>query len=196
MKRSETSKLHSGTRNKDVMDDLRTNNLLGALLTGLHGHLTQRIEKASKLNGDVPSALVTIAFNEGKTIEFLSKVLMRSHSWTVRLVAQMTQDRLIRKLPATDKRAVALFLTKSGKLKASVVLRARRHCLDEVLSVLSGLQQRQLTEMMESMLAVLTTDDDTAEAICKLCDVGVCSQERCPVTLAVPPKVQPSEAAP
>jgi hypothetical protein len=35
------------------------------------------------------------------------------------------------------------------------------------------------------MLAVMTVDADTAEAICRLCEVDVCPQDRCPVTQAV-----------
>jgi hypothetical protein len=45
--------------------------------------------------------------------------------------------------------------------------------------------QRQFTAMIETMLYDLTTGDEHAEAICRLCDEKLCPQGRCPVTLAV-----------
>ena len=87
-----------------------------------------------------------------------------------------------------DKRAVALFLTEQGKRKVQGIVRARRRCLDEVLAVLPVKDHKKLTTMLERMLAVITGDDDSAEAICKLCEVDVCPQNRCPVTLAVKPR--------
>ncbi len=83
---------------------------------------------------------------------------------------------------------MALFLTESGKRKVQGIVRARRRCLDEVLAVLPLKEQKKLTTMLERMLGFLTGDDDSAEAICKLCEVDVCPQNRCPVTLAVKPR--------
>jgi MarR family transcriptional repressor of emrRAB len=64
-------------------------------------------------------------------------------------------------------------------------MRAPCRCLDEVLAALPVKTQKKLTPMLERMLAAITGDDDSAEAICKLCEVDVCPQNRCPVTLAV-----------
>jgi MarR family transcriptional repressor of emrRAB len=169
------------------MADARTANLLGALLTGLHDHLSNRLEQASDISGDGPAALVAIAYNEGRTVEFLRRTLSLSHSWTVRVVEKLEQAGLVSKKAAVDKRAVALYLTEPGKRKAQLIVRARRRCLDEVLAALPAKDQKQLTPMLERMLAALTGDDDSAEAICKLCEVDVCPQDRCPVTLAVKP---------
>jgi MarR family transcriptional regulator, negative regulator of the multidrug operon emrRAB len=170
------------------MADARTANLLGAFLTGLHDHMSARLEQDSEVSGDAPAALVAIAYNEGRTVEFLRRTLTLSHSWTVRVVEKLEKAGLVHKKTGTDKRAVALFLTEQGKRKVQGIIRTRRRCMDEVLGVLPVKDQKKLTSMLERMLAVLTGDDDSAEAICKLCEVDVCPQNRCPVTLAVKPR--------
>ena len=81
----------------------------------------------------------------------------------------------------SDKRAVALFLTDQGKRSVGRIVRTRRRCLDEVLAVLTVREHKQLTSMLEPMLGFLTTDFYSGEAICRLCEVDVCPQERCPV---------------
>lgn len=170
------------------MSDARTTNLLGAFLTGLHDQLGSRLERESEIPGDGPAALVAIAYNEGQTVGFLRKTLRLSHSWTVRVVAKLQDAGLVHKKTAADKRAVALFLTDQGKRKVQGIVRTRRRCLEEVLAVLSVKDQKRLTTMLERMPAFMTDDDDSAEAICKLCEVDVCPQNRCPVTLAMKPR--------
>lgn len=170
------------------MADPRTTNLLGAFLTGLHDHLSRRLEEDSGIAGDGPAALVTTGYNHGCTVEFLRKALGLSHSWTVRVVEKLHSGGLLEKRPAADKRAVALHLTEPGRRKLHEIVRARRRCLDEVLEALSGKEQQQLTGLLERMLSVMPVDADSAEAICKLCEVDVCPQDRCPVTLAVEPE--------
>lgn len=166
------------------MIEPRTSNLLGALTTALHDHLNKRMENEFSFAGETPAALVTIGHNEGRTVDFLSKALELSHSGTVRLVEKLEQSGLVRKKAGTDKRTVTLYVTEQGRRKMQNIVRTRRHCLDELLGVLSGKEQKQFTSMLERMLQFMTHDDDSAEAICKLCEVDVCPQDRCPVTLA------------
>jgi DNA-binding MarR family transcriptional regulator len=170
------------------MADARTTNILGAFLTGLHDHMSARLEVEAEIAGDGPAALVAIAYNEGRTVEFLRKTLSLSHSWTVRVVEKLEKAGFVHKRTGVDKRAVALFLTEQGKRKVQGIVRARRRCLDEVLAVLAVKDQKKLTTMLERMLAFLTGDEDSGEAICKLCEVDVCPQNRCPVTLAAKPR--------
>jgi MarR family transcriptional repressor of emrRAB len=167
------------------MADARTVNLLGAFMTGLHDQLAQRLERESAIPGDGPAALVAIAYNEGRTVEFLRKTLSLSHSWTVRVVEKLEKAGLVQKKTGTDRRAVALYVTEQGKRKVQGIVRARRRCLDEVLAALPAKDHKKLTSMLERMLDVLTGDEDSAEAICKLCEVDVCPQNRCPVTQGV-----------
>jgi MarR family transcriptional regulator, negative regulator of the multidrug operon emrRAB len=110
--------------------------------------------------------------------------LSLSHSWTVRVVEKLQSAGLINKKTGSDKRAVALFVTEQGRRKVQGIVRARRRCLDEVLGVLPVRDQKQFTSMLERMLAFMPDGVDSGEAICKLCEVDVCPQNRCPVTLA------------
>ncbi len=137
------------------MADARTTNLLGAFLTGLHAQMNERIVQESAISADGAAALVAIAYNEGRTVEFLRKTLSLSHSWTVRVVEKLQSVGLINKKTGSDKRAVALFVTEQGKRKVQGIVRARRRCLDEVLGVLPVKDQKQFTGMLERMLAFM-----------------------------------------
>lgn len=163
------------------MADARTINLLGAFITGLNDQLNSKLEEESQVTGDVPAALVAIGYNEGRTVEYLRRTLGLSHSWTVRVVEHLESDGLVEKRAGKDKRAVALFLTAQGQKKANRIVRTRRNFLDKVLSAIPVKDQKQLRAMLERMLTCATTDFYTGEAICKLCEVDVCPQGRCPV---------------
>ena len=89
------------------MADARTANLLGALLTGLHDHLASRLEHESEISGDGPTALVAIAYNEGRTVEFLRRTLSLSHSWTVRVVENLEKAGLVNKRTSAPSRCTS-----------------------------------------------------------------------------------------
>ena len=165
------------------MPDARTVNLLGAFVTGISDQLNRRLEEESDANGGVPAALVAIAYNEGRSVDYLSKTLTLSHSWTVRLVEKLVNERLVEKRAGKDKRAVALFLTTQGERKVRGIVQARRQYLQNVLSALPVKDHKQLTTMLECMLSLVTKDFYSGEAICKLCEVDVCPQGRCPVAI-------------
>src|SRR5580698_6450311 len=99
------------TKENDIMADARTANLLGAFLTGLHDHMSNRLEQESAISGDGPAALVAIAYNEGRTVEFLRRTLTLSHSWTVRVVEKLEKAGLVQKNTGNEKRSLALQLT-------------------------------------------------------------------------------------
>jgi MarR family transcriptional repressor of emrRAB len=163
------------------MADARTINLLGAFVTGVSDQLNRTIEEKTEIFGDVPAALVAIAYNEGRTVEHLRKTLTLSHSWTVRVVEKLQKEGLVEKRSGADKRAVALFVTAQGDRKVRSIVRARRQFLDGLLSAIPAKEQKQFAGMLERMLALVTTDFYSGEAICKLCEVDVCPQNRCPV---------------
>jgi MarR family transcriptional repressor of emrRAB len=163
------------------MADARTVNLLGAFVTGINDQLNRRLEEESGASDDVPAALVAIGYNEGRTVDYLSKTLGLSHSWTVRMVEKLETQGWVEKRAAEDKRAVALFLTRQGGKKVKGIVQARRRFLNEALAALPVKEHKQLTGMLERILGFVTTDFYSGEAICKLCEVDVCPQRRCPV---------------
>jgi MarR family transcriptional regulator, negative regulator of the multidrug operon emrRAB len=74
-----------------------------------------------------------------------------------------------------------LFLTEAGAKRRKTVLDERRHQLQSTIEVLTPNERKQLTRLLEKMLAAMTTSELRAFAICRLCEEEVCPGDRCPV---------------
>ena len=98
---------------------------------------------------------------------------------------KLERQLLVERRACADKRAVALVLTERGNRRMRSILRARRECLETIFRALSVQEQGQLTRSVEVMLASITTSDQVAESICRLCEESACPQRRCPVTQAL-----------
>ncbi len=160
---------------------LRTANLLGALAGEIAGRLEQRLKSHPNGKDSAAAALNIIGFYGGCTNSALSQALQRSHTATVRLVDKLEADKLVESRPAEDRRSVALHLTEKGKQEARKIVRDRCVALADVLDVLSGEQQAQLTDILEVLLRSLTVNAAEADHICRLCDDGACPAATCPV---------------
>jgi MarR family transcriptional repressor of emrRAB len=163
----------------------RTSNLFGALVLGVQDQLLGRIEKESSIGSQAAAALVTIGANVGCSVDFLRVALRLSHSGCVRLIDKLTATGLAARRGGKDKRVVALFLTDAGQRRMQRILRTRRKYLDEVLQSLNPKEQKLLTPLLEILLKKVTTSEQEAESICRLCEETVCPQPLCPVTQAV-----------
>jgi len=169
------------------MDKARAVNLLGAFVDAMYRRIEVKINTDHGMGGEAPAAIVMIGTNPARTLDFLARALELSHSGTVRLVDKLEKEQLVQRRPCADKRAVALVLTERGMRKMRSILRARRECLEGVFEVLGSKDRSQLTHSVETMLASLTTSDQVAESICRLCDEAACPQPKCPVTQALHP---------
>lgn len=167
------------------MENPRASNLFGALVVGVQDQLLRRIEAESSIGGQAAAALVTIGANSGCSVDFLRVALQLSHSGCVRLVDKLTETTLVERRGGKDKRVVALFLTDAGQRRVQRVLRTRRKYLDEVLQSLNSKEQKLLIPLLEILLKKVTTSEQDAESICRLCEEAVCPQPLCPVTQAV-----------
>lgn len=163
----------------------RISNLFGALVLGVQDQLLRRIEKESLIGNQAAAALVTIGANVGCSVDFLRVALRLSHSGCVRLIDKLTATGLADRRGGKDKRAVALFLTDEGQRRMQRILRTRRNYLDELLKSLNSQEQKLLTPLLEILLKKLTTSEQDAESICRLCEETSCPQPLCPVTQAV-----------
>jgi MarR family transcriptional regulator, negative regulator of the multidrug operon emrRAB len=163
----------------------RNSNLLGAFVIAVYDQMLERIEADLGLSGQSAAALVVVGFNQGRSVDFLSGALQLSHSGCVRLVDKLVDADLLERRRGKDRRVAELHLTDAGERRMQMVLGTRRKYFGRVLQSLNINKQRQFTAMIETMLHDLTTCDEHAEAICRLCDEKVCPQGRCPVTLAV-----------
>lgn len=169
------------------MSDPRSCNLLGAFIISAHDRLMQQVSDEIGMAGQAAAALVTVKHNPGRNVDFLSGTLLLSHSGCVRLVDKLCDADLLERRQGADRRVVALYLTAAGERRTNDILEARRASLETLLEPLTETQQRQLTRLLEVMLANQTTCRADADTMCRLCEERVCPQKLCPITLAIRP---------
>jgi DNA-binding PadR family transcriptional regulator len=106
----------------------------------------------------------------------------------VRLADRLEAEGLLeRRRSERDGRALALHLTAAGRARAEALRRSRLASLGALLGDLAPGERRDLTGLLEKLLAAMTSDRASARHICRLCDSGACGHpDRCPVTQAVP----------
>lgn len=163
------------------MNDERALNLLGALALGLVDILKTVVEVNTGHGGETPAALVTLGVEPGISINTLRQILNMSHPGTVRLVDRLEADGHVERRPGTDGRTLALFLTETGYERRKTILTERRNQLRIAYECLTSTEQEQLTKLLEKMLSALTTNQQRAYAICRLCEEEVCPGDCCPV---------------
>ena len=164
------------------MSKLRTANLLGALAGTIADRLDAQLRSHPNQNNSAAAALKLIALYEGCSNAMLGAGLKLSHPATVRLVDKLEVAGLVEsRTGATDRRAVALFLTPAGQARAREILQQRCVALESVIDLLSADQRRQLDGIAETLLRALTTTPIEGGHICRLCDEVICPQDICPV---------------
>ena len=162
-----------------VDHDERLLNLLGALSVALADRIAAATEEAVGESATAVAALVSAAQFPGTSIEELRHTLGLSHSAAVRVVDRLAARGLVERRPGPRGPAVALFATAAGARLATRVLDIRRDVVREVAGDgLSG----ALEPALSAMLARLTVDPEAGDRACRLCDVGACPNDRCPVS--------------
>ncbi|WP_161606347.1 MarR family winged helix-turn-helix transcriptional regulator [Microlunatus speluncae] len=162
----------------------RVVNLLGAIVVGAHDRLAEVTQRAAGRTGVTAAALATLAQYPGLTVEQLRRCLGISQPATVRTVDALQAGGLLVRGPGADRRSLALRLTPAGLERAGQVLRARAEVLDPLLDGLGDADRRALETVLEHLLDRLTTSARRADEICRLCDLGACPPDRCPVECA------------
>lgn len=160
---------------------IRLSNLLSAFSLGFVDRQRTATEMAASLGSTAPAAIVTIGSFPGETIHSLSKILMLSHSATVRLIDRLQENNLVERNPGEDNRSVTLSLTRKGSSKFAKILEARRRTSMDVLKALEPAEQKQLEALLEKLLSTMTSGRTEANSICRLCEIDACPQDRCPV---------------
>jgi DNA-binding MarR family transcriptional regulator len=166
------------------MSDLRTANLLGALVVALHDEMESATTAAAEHGAAYPAALTTMLGESGLSIEALRQILGLSHSGTVRLLDALEREGTVERRSGKDARSVALQLTPRGRRQARSVLEARQGSLQPALSALTGGERAQLLRLTEKLLGALTRNRKHSDHICRLCDLSACPDASCPVNCA------------
>ncbi|MDH3737969.1 MAG: MarR family winged helix-turn-helix transcriptional regulator [Alphaproteobacteria bacterium] len=163
---------------------LRTANLLGAAVLGLHDELRAAVESSSGHSGETPAAIVAIGHQPGLSNDRLSQLLGLTHTGTVRLIDRLAADGLVdRRRAAHDGRGVALYLTADGAAQRGEILSARATAMMRVLARLGGHEQKTLAALLGKLLQTVSRDDTHKLRICRLCDGPACGE--CPIRVAL-----------
>jgi DNA-binding MarR family transcriptional regulator len=159
----------------------RLSNLLGALALAVVDAQEDRLRAASGLGPSAAAAVNTLAESPGETVAGLATVLELTHSATVRLVDDLERRGLLARRPGTDRRSVALHLTKQGMALRTAMVDARAQALAGTLADLGPAEREALDGLVTALLRRLTTGRQVADHICRLCDEAACGREDCPV---------------
>lgn len=163
---------------------LRTANLLGAAVLGLHDELRQAVEQRSGHGGESAAALCALGHQPGLSNDCLSRLLGLTHTGTVRLIDRLIDDGLVERRRADhDGRVAALYLTDAGEAVRREVLDEREATLAPLVAGLSERDQQTLGILLEKLLIAGSRDDTHKLRICRLCDSAACSN--CPILVPV-----------
>lgn len=165
-------------------ESLRTANLLGAAVLGLHDTLRQAVEKRSGRTGEAPAALCALGHQPGLSNDGLSRLLYLTHTGTVRLVDRLAADGLVERRPdPQDKRGVALHLTRAGRRARQEILQDRFAALLPLVDSLNQREKKALSDLLSKLLVAVSRDDVHKLRICRMCDGGTCLD--CPILVPV-----------
>ena len=166
-------------------DSIRLGNLLAALAVAVVDGLDDAFVDEG-IDAKAGTALVALLdFAPAATEQRLCLAIGLTHSGTVRLVDRLRVAKLVERARGGDGRTVAVRLTAAGR---KVALRLRHARRDLTSSLLSGLTDRQRTELMpacERLIAALTArrlamreagDSPSGGALCRLCDFRACGR--------------------
>lgn len=159
----------------------RTANLLGALGVALVDAQTQLLA-TSPTDAAALNAIGTVP---GCSITDVRVTLGITHPGTVRTIDRLVAAGLVERGTGRDARTVGLHLTGEGERTWHDQSEARLGWLQRTVAKLTAEEQKDLERVASALLAVMTSDYESSERICRLCDESRCPQSRCPVTLAI-----------
>lgn len=164
---------------------LRLENLFGAMSLALVDKMEKAFAEETGLGPSAVAAVIQIGTEPGLTIETLRRLIALSHSATVRLVDQLVTSDLVLRAGGVegDKRARSLQLTEKGRALFDKSLASRRAVIHRAFTALGSEETEQLGRLVEKLLPSLVDLGDDQDVVCRVCDQGVCDQDRCPITI-------------
>ncbi|WP_047460968.1 MarR family winged helix-turn-helix transcriptional regulator [Rhizobium rhizogenes] len=165
-------------------ETLRLENIFGALSLALVDKMEKAFADETGLGPSAIAAIIQIGTEPGLTIDTLRRMIALSHSATVRLVDQLVIEKLVLRAGGVegDKRAKSLQLTEAGSALFHKSLAARRAVIHRAFATLDAEETRELGRLAEKLLPTLVDLGADQDVVCRVCDQGVCDQERCPIT--------------
>ena len=157
-----------------MSNETRLANLFGAAMLTAGDIVGPAIEASLGQRGAAAAALVHLADYPGESVEQLFRVLRISQPGAVSVVDRLAAAGLLERQAGKDRRTIALFLTTTGKTEVSKLLRQRAKALETLLSPLCEQERRDLTPLLEKIVAGLAQDRPQARTVCRLCDRRSC----------------------
>lgn len=164
----------------------RTANLLGVVGLAVADRIKDTARDVLHHAGETPAALVVIGYGSGPSNDQLRRILGLSHPGTVRLVDRLVADGLVERYEGSDRRAIALYLSKRGVALREDLLKGRLAAIRPLLEPLTGAEQETLLALLHKLLSSMDTTDWERRRLCRLCDDRVCSD--CPIPADKPAK--------
>ncbi|MEM9840203.1 MAG: MarR family transcriptional regulator [Pseudomonadota bacterium] len=157
----------------------RTANLLGAVGLAVADRIEEVALEVLNRAGETPAALVVIGYDWGPSNEQLRRVLRLSHPGSVRLVDRLVSDGLVERRKASDRRAVALYLTSQGKARREALLTGRLAAMRSLIEPLTNDETEVFASLLHKVLSSLEPTQAERRTLCRLCDRRLCGN--CPI---------------
>jgi DNA-binding MarR family transcriptional regulator len=157
----------------------RTANLLGVVGLAVADRIEETARSMLSHAGETPAALVVIGYGFGPSNDRLRRILGLSHPGTVRLVDRLVADGLVERREGSDRRAIALYLSKRGRALREELLEGRLAAIRPLLAPLTNAEQQAFAALLHKILGSMDTTDMERRTLCRLCDTRVCTN--CPI---------------
>jgi DNA-binding MarR family transcriptional regulator len=157
----------------------RTANLLGVVGLAVADRIEETARSILSHAGETPAALVVIGYGFGPSNDRLRRILGLSHPGTVRLVDRLVADGLVERREGSDRRAIALYLSKRGRALREELLEGRLAAIRPLLAPLTNAEQQAFAALLHKILGSMDTTDMERRTLCRLCDTRVCTN--CPI---------------
>lgn len=155
-------------------------NLVGALSQAIADRVRVSIAGSFPAGGETAAALIAIGHEPGMSIDQISRTLRLSHAGAVRAVERLEILAFVSKSQSlVDRRKVSVALTDAGASERAKLLDIRNGVISGLLARIEAIDRTVVERVAEAMLRSLPTDQESAKAICRLCDEKSCVD--CPI---------------
>lgn len=163
-------------------------NVFGVFARALSDKMDNAVQASVSLSNSACYSIVQIGSEPNASIETLRKMLSLEHSTVVRLVTGLEKKGLVQRIRGTahDRREVCVVLTDAGETCFTDILNARSKVLKKAIGRLDAEEKVTMLGLIGKMMPAIVVGGDDQHYVCRLCDLEVCPQEKCPVNLAHP----------
>ena len=163
-------------------------NVFGVFARALSDKMDVAVQAAVNLSNSACYSIVQIGSEPNASIETLRRMLSLEHSSTVRLVTGLEKKGLVQRIRGTahDRREVCVVLTEAGETCFTKILDARSKVLNKAVGRLNAEEKVTMLGLIGKLMPAIVVGGDDQHFVCRLCNLEVCPQEKCPVNLAHP----------